>query len=303
MTPAPIILFTYKRLDVLKQTIDALKNNYLASESDLFLFSDGPKNSQDELIISEIRLYLSQISGFKSIHIIESKINKGLANSIIEGVSWIIDKFESAIVLEDDLITSVNFLLFMNASLEAYHDKENVFSISGYSFNLGNDPEDNNDAYFLNRGWSWGWATWKNRWQKVDWEVKNYNEFLADRKAKKAFAKGGSDLNKMLEKQMTDKLDSWAIRWFYHQFYIGGLTAYPIFSKIYNAGFDKDATHTTGSNRRYIPVMDTTDKKEFELPKSIQLSNYYSMQFQRKMSVLSRMFSKLNTYVKKLRIV
>src|ERR1700761_3304977 len=98
MTPAPILLFTYKRLDVLKQTIDALKDNYLALESDLFIFSDGAKYVNDELIVNEIRLYLRQLSGFKSINITESKTNKGLANSIISGVSEIIAQYESVIV-------------------------------------------------------------------------------------------------------------------------------------------------------------------------------------------------------------
>jgi hypothetical protein len=303
MAPAPILLFTYKRLDVLKQTVDALKNNYLASDSDLFIFSDGAKCIQDESIVNEIRVYLRQVTGFKNISITESKTNKGLANSIINGVSEIIDQYESAIVLEDDLITTANFLLFMNAGLEAYRNKKGIFSISGYSFNLGIDPENKSDAYFLNRGWSWGWATWKDRWKKVDWEVKSYDKFVNDNNAKKEFAKGGSDLNKMLEKQMKGKLDSWAIRWFYHQFYMGGLTVYPVLSKVYNAGFDKDATHTKGSNNRYIPMMDATNKMEFRLPEIMKASSYYSRHFQNKMNVFSRVVSKIETYIKNLKSI
>ncbi len=48
MQIAPVLLFTYKRLDVLKQTITALQKNFLAGDTELFIFSDGPKNENDK---------------------------------------------------------------------------------------------------------------------------------------------------------------------------------------------------------------------------------------------------------------
>ena len=300
MNPAPILLFTYKRLDVLKQTVEALKRNHLASDSDLFIFSDAAKHKHDEPTVLAVRNYLKHITGFKSITIKEAKSNLGLANSIIRGVSEIISKYRVAIVLEDDLVTTSNFLLFMNSCLFKYQYAENVFSISGYSFNLGQDTGSEDEAYFLSRGWSWGWATWSNRWEKVDWEVNSYVKFVNDYKARKAFAKGGSDLNKMLDQQMNGKLDSWAIRWFYHQFCIGGLTVYPVLSKVYNAGFDKDATHTNGSNSRYVPIMDSASNMVFTLPSSVELSIHYSRKFQKKMGVIARVVSKIDTHIKRL---
>lgn len=300
MNNAPILLFTYRRLHTLKQTIEALKANRLAMESDLFIFSDAAKEAKDQAIIKEVRQYLKEVSGFKSIKITEAKINKGLANSIISGVSEVIKTHGKVIVLEDDLITTPNFLCFMNACLSKYQQAENVFSISGYSFNLGHDPLSENDAYLLNRGWSWGWATWADRWENVDWDVKTYKEFITDRKAQKAFGQGGSDLNSMLQKQMTGKIDSWAIRWFYHQFHTKGLTVYPVFSKVYNAGFDEYATHTTGSNTRYLPAMDKENKQTFRLSAAVQLSTYYQKRFQKKMDPFSRLGSKIDTYIKKI---
>ncbi|MFY8021544.1 MAG: sugar transferase, partial [Bacteroidia bacterium] len=234
---APIILFVYNRLDLTQQTINALKKNDLSNLSELFIFSDGPKNSSDESSVKAVRAMLVNITGFKEVYIFESDVNKGLANSIILGVTNMFNSFDKVIVLEDDLYTTPNFLRFMNASLNEYESNETVYSISGYSFNLGIEKERKFDTYFLNRGWSWGWATWKNRWEKVDWEVKSYEYFRSNNKQRKKFAQGGSDLNKMLDLQMKNKLDSWAIRWFYHQFLVQGLTVYPIYSKIYNHGF------------------------------------------------------------------
>ena len=129
-----------------------------------------------------------------------SEHNLGLAASIIAGVSKIFEIADEVIVLEDDLIVTSNFLSFMNQALTRFQLDKKVFSISGYSFNISGSKTTNYDAYFLNRGWSWGWATWKDRWKDIDWEVKDYNEFNSNRKLKASFNKGGSDLTAMLQK-------------------------------------------------------------------------------------------------------
>lgn len=294
-TFAPILLFTYKRLETLKQTVEALKNNFLASESNLYIFSDAGKTEADTIIVSDIRSYLKTIKGFKKVEIFEAEVNLGLANSIISGVSKIVNLYGKVIVLEDDLRTTPNFLSYMNACLVQYESSEKVFSISGYSFNLGKDKNGIEDSYFLNRGWSWGWATWKNKWNDVDWKVSDYDKFSNDISSRKRFAQGGSDLNKMLDSQMTGKLDSWAIRWFYHQFKINGLTLYPVYSKVYNEGFDSNATHTTGSSSRYNPLLDNTHKTEYIFPENIEITKAFQKRFQDKMGIKARVISKIET--------
>jgi hypothetical protein len=187
----------------------------------------------------------------------------------------------------------------MNSCLECYESQSTAFSISGYSFNLGKINNYAKDAYFLNRGWSWGWATWKDRWDAVDWNVDDYESFLKDSNARKAFSKGGSDLNKMLHSQMSGTLDSWAIRWFYHQFKIKGLTIYPVFSKVFNNGFDEFATHTNGSERRYLPQLDTEFKRSFSLPHPVVINKEYQSKFIMKMGIIARIKSKIETILRK----
>ena len=300
MTLAPILLFTYKRLETLKQTVEALGQNELASESDLFIFSDGAKKENDKETIQEVREYIKTIKGFKSVTISESKTNRGLANSIIAGVNTVLELHDKAIVLEDDLLTTPNFLNFMNCCLHHYSDDKKVFSVSGFSFDFKKDNTSENDAYFLNRSWSWGWATWKDRWEGIDWEVKDYESFRRDRKARHEFAKAGSDVNKMLDAQMQEKLDSWAIRWIYHQFKINGLTVYPLLSKVSNTGFDANATHTKGSQKRYLPNLDDGTTSHFNLPSDIRIDRFYQEQFQNKMGLKARVISKIETLFQKI---
>ena len=52
---APIILFTYNRLDHLHICLRSLKKNNLAKESNLYIFSDGSKNSKDEIKVKKVK--------------------------------------------------------------------------------------------------------------------------------------------------------------------------------------------------------------------------------------------------------
>lgn len=294
---APILLFTYKRVITLKKTVDALKRNDLAIESDLFVFSDGPKDQKEEKEIYAVRGFLRTIKGFKNVSIVESETNKGLASSIISGVTEIMKFSDRVIVLEDDLLTTPNFLVFMNKALKEYENDEKIFSVSGYSFNLNNGDTVPTKTYFLNRGWSWGWGTWKKNWDNIDWQVKDYPDFKRNKLRKKEFARGGSDLNGMLKKQMEGRLDSWAIRWFYHQFKVKGLTLYPEYSKVYNNGFDDLATHTRGSNRRYLPKLDENFNQNVSFPVSKEVDWEYQELFLNKMGVKARIRSKIETVI------
>ena len=88
---APIIIFTYNRTTDIKQTISALKENFLSKDSDLYIFSDYANKNEDIEAVKEVREFLHSIEGFKSIKIIERESNYGLAKNIIEGVTEIIN--------------------------------------------------------------------------------------------------------------------------------------------------------------------------------------------------------------------
>jgi hypothetical protein len=289
---APICLFTYNRLSETIETIEALKNNYLASESDLIVFSDGPKNDTADKNVENVRNYIRGISGFKSINIIESSINKGLANSIISGVSYILENYEKVIVLEDDLISAPNFLNFMNQALDFYEDQNKIYSISGYTMDLPSLEKSKVDFYLGYRASSWGWGTWKNRWNKVCWEIKDHNRFFLSPIKHIRFLRGGSDLSLMLWRQMHGKIDSWAIRWCYHQFKNDLLTVFPSKSKVINIGSGDSATHTKKLNRFNVQL-DTGNQKVFLFDQNPKINKIFVKEFRAKFSLYNRMKDKL----------
>ena len=278
MSLAPMVLFTFNRLDHTKKTIDALKENILAKESELFIFSDGARNSEEYIKVKSVRKYLKSIDGFKKINIIEAEKNRGLAKSVISGVTDIINKYGKVIVLEDDLVTSKYFLKYMNEALTIFKEREDIWSISGYGPNINITTDYKDDIYITKRGSSWGWATWKDRWELVDWKVSDYNIFKSNREMIQEFNLSGKDLAPMLDDQIAGRIDSWAIRWVYSQFRNNMYTVYPIKSLVKNIGNDLSGTHTTTTTHFNVKL----GEKEINLNKNIKYNkgiNKYFKEF------------------------
>ena len=257
---APIALFVYNRPTHTRQTVEALQKNELASESELFIFSDAPKNPETEDAVRAVREYIKSISGFKSVAIVERKANFGLARSIIDGVTSVVNQRGRIIVLEDDLVTTPHFLNFMNRALDKYENEQQVIQVSGYMFPVKVNIED--DALFLPLTTSWGWATWQRAWQLFDPDAKGYAQVKADLALRKRFNLDGSyDYFSMLEDQLAGRVDSWAVRWQLSAFLNDYLTIYPKHSLIVNVGFDGSGTHgsavgllsRSGVNEAFVP--------------------------------------------------
>ena len=294
----PIAIFVYNRLDLFVKTIGALKKCGMAPESELFIFSDGPKKDSDENAIEQIRTYAKSIDGFYKLNLHFSQTNKGLASSIKGGVSLVLETNDAVIVLEDDLIASSNFLSFMNQGLLYYKSNQRVLSISGYTVPIKTKGDYPYQNYFTRRASSWGWATWKDRWDKVDWEVSDYDDFRKDSAQKRKFNEMGSDMAQMLRRQMEGKLSSWAIVWCYHQFKHDLLSVFPIVSKITNDGFGDGATHTTGGSDRVSTPLDTTGSHSFNFDPEPNLSPFFIKQFSNRYSLGVRAYYKLKALLK-----
>lgn len=131
---SPIVLFAYNRINHIQQVIKALLRNEYASDSDLIIYSDASKNDNTVQEVQCVRQYLSTVSGFKSVKVIERLENFGLAKNIIDGVTSVINQYGKVIVLEDDLVVSPYFLKYMNEALDFYEKEEQVISIHGYIY-------------------------------------------------------------------------------------------------------------------------------------------------------------------------
>ncbi len=250
MIYAPIALFVYNRPIHTRQTIEALQKNTLASQSDLIIFSDAAKSEAQAETVNKVRQYIHQIGGFKSVAIIEREANFGLAKSIIEGVTWIVNKHGRIIVLEDDLITSPYFLDYMNTSLDVYQAEEKVMHISGYMFPI-KPPEKLPATFFYRASTCWGWGTWKRAWDGFQLDPKILLENIQSRKLEYEFnVHNTMEFISMLKAQSEELIDSWAIRWYANIFLKSGLCLHPAISLVNNVGHDGSGVHC-GSNVAY----------------------------------------------------
>lgn len=211
MNYAPILLFVYNRPGHLRQTVEALQNNVLAPQSDLFIYSDAPKDESSREAVAEVRRLIHSIAGFKSVTITERSENWGLARSIIDGVTTQVNRFGRVIVLEDDLIVAPHFLTFMNDALETYKDEPRVGHIQACDFTK--DPS-LPDTFLIKWTGSWGWATWARAWQHFNPDGKALLTELKRRRLTRTFDFNGKyGYTRMLRRQTEGKNNSWAIRW------------------------------------------------------------------------------------------
>ena len=265
---APVVLFVYNRLDHTKNLIESLKKNVLADQTELYIFSDAAKNESSAEAVHAVREYIKNYdwqNSFLKVTVVEAEYNKGLASSSIGGVSDILNRYGKVIVLEDDLVLSPYFLKYMNGALDYYQDVEDVWSISGYSFPMKSLKKYPHDVFYSYRGSSWGWATWLDRWEKTDWEVKDFDRLMSSREMQRHFNLGGGDLTGMLSLQMEKRINSWAIRWVYTQSKLNMYTVYPKRSYLLNDGCDGSGTNSGTHRELETDIADSTYNCRFEI--------------------------------------
>jgi hypothetical protein len=240
--PAPIALFVYNRPQHTALTLEALRRNEVSAQTDLYVFSDGPRRPEDESSVSAVRSLIRQTTGFRKVHLMESQQNKGLSRSIIGGVSRVLETAENVIVMEDDIVTSPYFLDYMNQALTLYQHDEQVISIHGYVYPVRKKLP---PTFFLRGADCWGWATWRRGWSMFEPDGRKLLAALTDEKLIHQFDYNGAFANsKMLEDQIHGKNDSWAIRWHASAFLRNKLTLYPGTSLVRNIGLDNSGTHS-----------------------------------------------------------
>lgn len=244
---APIVIFAFNRPHSLSRLIADLERNPLYAQSDKFVYVDGSRCPDDEEKVNEV----IRVARTTDARITISKKNKGLCESIIDGVSDVMSRYGKAIVLEDDLRLMPGFLQFMNNALDMYQADERIISVCGYGLKIRRPKGYVGDVYLSPRASSWGWGTWVDRWNSIDWSVSDWDKFRSDRKAHRAFNRGGSDMYGMLRDYMEGRNHSWAIRFCYSQFRQERYSVHPFLSFVDNEGFGENATNCRQRHSRF----------------------------------------------------
>lgn len=268
---APIVIFCHRRPDHLRRTLESLIRCDGFDFSPVFVYGDGPKNSEQVEAVEQTRDIARLLLGDRAEYDFREK-NVGLARSVIMGVNDVVSRFGRVIVIEDDLELAPGFLTYMNRALDQYADDELVFQISGYIFNK---PEltRGTTALFLPFISSWGWATWQRAWNFFDPDAREWLSLRRDSEIRRRFNLDNSyDYTTMLFRQMTRKGQSWAIRWYWVVFKANGLVLYPPVSLVRNIGLDGSGSHGSGKLRRITAdPLDLKNELEIEFPETVEI--------------------------------
>lgn len=263
----PVVLFTYKRLAITKQVVEALLANNEASSTDLLIYSDGPKSVADEQQVNDVRNYVRGLKGFKSIEVICREKNLGLAQSFIQGITESLERFEQAIFLEDDNLVSNHFLSFMNRALNFYKDNDKVICVTGYSWPLKPMPD---KPYFVRGAETWSMGTWRRGWSHF---CSDGNKLLADVESNglvKKFRSDGFGFYEMLQRQVRGEIDSWGVRWWTSAFVQDKYSLYPHRALCVSIGYGADSVHC----KEYIPMFgvseELSDQPVTDFPKEVR---------------------------------
>lgn len=285
---APIVIFAFNRPDSLSRMIDSLKRNIGFDRHEIFVYVDGPRNEADVPNVSRV----IEIAHGLTSHVHASDKNKGLATSIISGVSEVINKYGRAIVLEDDLVLMPGFLQYMDKALDVYESDTRIFSVCGYGLKIKRPKGYGGDVYLCNRSSSWGWATWADRWNSVDWEVSDWPQLRSSKKLQRAFNRGGSDMYGMLKDYMEGRNRSWAIRFCYSQHKQGRYSVHPFRSLVVNEGYGDDATNCRQKYSRF-KIEPYTTENQMITPPDLTYDSHISRQLRHYHSLYIRIYSKI----------
>lgn len=256
MEYAPIVLFVYCRPDHAKQTVEALLQNKEASETDIYIYSDAPKKESARQGVEETRKYIHSITGFKSISIIERAENWGLAKSLVDGITTIVNKYGKIIVIEDDIKVSPYCLQYFNEGLEIYKDDVKMASLHAYMYP---HKEQLPDTFLIKGADCWGWATWKRAWDCFSNDPRALRKEIIDRKLVKEFEFDyTASYMRMLQDRIDGRNSSWAICWYASAFLKDMYTLYPNVSMAKQIGMDGvGATHSSVTNKYEVPIATT----------------------------------------------
>jgi hypothetical protein len=305
---APIVLFVYNRPWHTLQTLTALKSNNLADESTLYIYSDGPKDNASQADIEKIkkvREVIRKHKWCKNVEFIEQDKNLGLATSIIDGITEVINNHYKVIVLEDDLVTSIGFLTFMNEALELYANNVEVMHISGFMFPLQKElPE----TFFYNAASCWGWATWKRAWDKLETDpVSLKTSLIKNNLINRFLISPNSSFLNQLEKNIEGEMNTWGIKWHASVILNNGLCLHPGKSLVNNIGHDGSGINSSRNSLYHWKALEKhVDAGKIELIENQKIRKlmqyFYDNQqlINRNSSLMSSSFARIKRYLKKI---
>ncbi len=241
----PVLFIIFRRLDTTKQVFEQIRK---AKPPKIYIAADGARENipGEYEKVKEVRNYvLNNIDWDCEVKTLFREKNLGCGHAVSEAITWFFENEEMGIILEDDTVPSLSFFWFCEELLNRYKDDLRIWQVSGTNFHFGWKRDKDYSYYFSYYGAIWGWATWRNRWEKYDFNMRYLDELIAKNYLWDLFGnQREADSRINIFKQIRNGLDTWDFQWTYTKLTNSGLSIVPVVNLIKNIGFREDATHT-----------------------------------------------------------
>ena len=239
-----VLLLVFNRPKKTEQVFEAIRE---VKPSKLYVAADGPRTnvSAEDGHCAKVREICNKVDWPCEVTRLYRERNLGCRVAVSDAISWFFNAEEEGIILEDDCVPSSSFFSFCQDLLERYKHDERIMHISGLNWQDGKWRGEG-DYYFSKYPGIWGWATWRDRWDKYDLELTDFYDFIKARRIEKItenWKEQQYHLNGFID-CISKTVDTWDIQWKYSVFNDSGICIFPNVNLITNIGFGTGATHT-----------------------------------------------------------
>lgn len=248
----PVLIIAFNRPDRVDALIDRLRE---IQPSKVYLAVDGPRTSVDADAekVERVKQAARGIDWPCEVRTNFQLSNLGCGVGVSTAIGWFFANEERGIVLEDDVMPTLDFFPYCAELLERYQDDRRVFSISGCNFVPPGELTDPAASYrFSAITHVWGWAAWRRSWDAYEYDMANWRKRLPLKQRWRAM---GGNLGGFVywtavyDWMRFGHLDTWDYQFSLAQMAEGTLTATSNVNLVDNVGFDADATHTTSADK------------------------------------------------------
>jgi hypothetical protein len=240
----PALVIAFNRPKKLEQTLFSLAQTDV---KEVVVSLDGPReNAKDGIRIAECTLVIEGFrDAFDSLTIKQNNENLGCRRALQKAIGDFFQIYDRGVIIEDDILVSQQFIDFATWALTEYEEDKNVWVINGWSpFN----PGEIKPLPWLSRiPIVWGWATWRDRWEKYDPDIED-SDLIRPSELKTNLSLPFSEEFDIYWtngfSQIREGFDTWDYQLVFSMWKNGGMALTPPSRLTQNIGFDNEATHT-----------------------------------------------------------
>lgn len=293
-TKPPVALFVFNRYEDLPETLSCLKVNNIDK---LYVFADGPRNESDKEGTTKVRKLIDDIDWVKTEKVYQKK-NKGLSESIQDGLDHVFKYHNCVVVVEDDVCVAPNFYEYMCQTLEFYKETKEVAGVTGlrYPFVRGNLDSYEYDVFFASRFSSWGWATWKDRWDNIEFDTKAVIKNLKGSDI--SFLIAGEDIPHTIRAVENGELSGcWDVYFLISMLQVNQVFVWPKYNMVRNTGIGT-GSHVSDEDVDWNLEWEISPVKPYNLPKKVDKNDIIVKDFLSFFKSHNKKEKQLKKYVK-----